>query len=432
MCLLLVSLAVLGSAKRSGRGGDPCKSGPEAGLAVSWEAGGPDYAWDEAHTKADYIKKGLFIQHKNAIAGVKIDPRSTPKNTTVYLTVPRWLTGVPSTLNVIRNVDLSDDSTLKNPVLAPWPTWEMQALHTTTGNCDTLQYVQSMEIDANGLMWVIDSGRMNVFEANASLHDNTCPPKILIFDTATGEQVDKPYVIPPTVSDYDQSLLNDIVVDTKANVAYISSVLGTGDIFMYNRTSRESYRFYEKSMNANPSFQWQFEHKYYMNPVWAGAAEDGIALTPDGKWLYYSPLTSPNFWRVRTSDLWTKKSGAAAGVGASIEGPFPKSSTSDGMTFGCDGTLIYGGLTTASVYTFDVSGLPNYDGEKLLVQNETGMNWVDTFAWGPDASIWFTVNQFFELFTSGSQGEIYLYRVPKGRRVRGSYVNGPCPRADLF
>jgi len=279
---------------------------------------------------------------------------------------------------------------------------------------------------------VIDSGRMNVFEKNQSLVDNTCPPKILIFDTKTGEQVDEAYVLPTDVADYEQSLLNDIVVDTKANVAYISSVFGTGDIYLYNRTARKSYRFYEKSMNANTGFKWVIDDVKYSHPIWGGAAEDGIALTADGKWLYYSPLTNPQFFRVRTSDLWEKVKGLVAGVGAKITGPYPKSSPSDGMTFGCDGTLIYGGLTSASVYTYSKWSLFRrfvWLGEWLLAKNDETMNWVDTFAWGPDDALWFSVNHLDKLFTDGVQAEVYIQRVPKGRRIRGSYIKGPCPCA---
>ena len=41
-----------------------------------------------------------------------------------------------------------------------------------------------MEIDSDGIMWVVDVGRRNFA---GDLPDNRCPPKILLFDTQTGQ-----------------------------------------------------------------------------------------------------------------------------------------------------------------------------------------------------------------------------------------------------
>ena len=122
------------------------------------------------------------------------------------------------------------------------------------------RYVQSMEIDSDGLMWVVDVGRRNFA---GGLPDNRCPPKILLIDTQTGQVwavhplpldlnhstsafprtrtrprlrvhakrawyahgvqvVDPPFVFPADVAPYSSSFLNDIVVDEVAQVAYIS------------------------------------------------------------------------------------------------------------------------------------------------------------------------------------------------------------------
>lgn len=37
------------------------------------------------------------------------------------------------------------------------------------GNASALQFVQSMEIDSRGWMWIIDVGRLNILASNASL-----------------------------------------------------------------------------------------------------------------------------------------------------------------------------------------------------------------------------------------------------------------------
>ena len=102
----------------------------------------------------------------NALAGVKVYKGQT------FVTVPRWWPGVPSTLNVI-----AEDGRLR-----PWPNCEMQKIgcvmrcsaHPNPAHCHwpsrsdraAFQYVQSMEIDTQGRMWVIDSGITSLWKDN--------------------------------------------------------------------------------------------------------------------------------------------------------------------------------------------------------------------------------------------------------------------------
>ncbi len=55
-----------------------------------------------------------------------------------------------------------------------------------SGNCDALQFVQSMELDPKTKwMWIIDTGRLNVFTEPV----NKCPAKLVIWDTANDKMV---------------------------------------------------------------------------------------------------------------------------------------------------------------------------------------------------------------------------------------------------
>lgn len=77
-----------------------------------------------------------------ALAGIKV------YNGTFYVTVPRWRPGVPSSLNKID----------EKGQLVPFPSYEANAL-----DGGWLTYVQSMEIDSRGWMWILDVGRLNIF-----------------------------------------------------------------------------------------------------------------------------------------------------------------------------------------------------------------------------------------------------------------------------
>ena len=120
-----------------------------------------NFAWDKLHTEEDYLKRKEYIVKNNEIAGIKV------WKCKMFLTVPRWKPGVPSTLNYI---NLPGNAVVSDPTLIPYPSWA-QNKHK---NCSSFQWVQSMEIDTNGVMWVLDKG--------ATSAGGICPPKIVLLD----------------------------------------------------------------------------------------------------------------------------------------------------------------------------------------------------------------------------------------------------------
>lgn len=64
------------------------------------------------------------------------------------------LPGSPATLGYII---APDNNGRTDPEIEPYPSWEMNQI----GNCSALQFVQGIAIDANGVLWAVDSGRVN-------------------------------------------------------------------------------------------------------------------------------------------------------------------------------------------------------------------------------------------------------------------------------
>jgi sugar lactone lactonase YvrE len=315
-------------------------------IVAQWDTGGIDYLWDSTHVKDEYVASNQFQINNNAIAGVKIAPTKA-----VFVTVPRWFPGVPSTLNtvVLSSLDTTDTrDTDTNPTLVPWPSW---AANAVGGDCTGLQYVQSMEIDAAGLMWVIDVGRINIFDATGSL--NRCPPKLLVIDTKDGSFVDAPYVFPDEIASHRTNFLNDIVLDNKRQIAYISDTSGSGGIVVYDRVRRRSQRFENPAtMRADTTgdITWNIGgHSYPSNWTAANTPLDGIALSACGCTLYYTPLASIHLFSISAAHLrdfgqgGASKDSSFALANTTIQRLGLKEAPSDGMTFDCAGTLIYGG-----------------------------------------------------------------------------------------
>ena len=112
-----------------------------------------NYTWpsEQEYEQAKLDKS--YIEENNAIAGIKI------WNDRMFITMPRWKTGVPVTL-----ASTSSKPVNPAPLLEPYPNWEMQKL----GDCKAFQFVQSMEIDPKGRMWVLDAGRTAIWTNEAT------------------------------------------------------------------------------------------------------------------------------------------------------------------------------------------------------------------------------------------------------------------------
>jgi hypothetical protein len=131
--------------------------------------------------------------------------------------------------------------------LNPFPSWEMNQL----GNCKAFQYVQSMEIDQFGRMWVVDVGRVSIF-ANRTENDDKCPPKLVLLDLSTGDIIRK-YEFPNDVVSPTSNFLNDIAVSCISKeecYAYISDALDS-KIVVYNYGQNRSWFVHHSSMIAN-------------------------------------------------------------------------------------------------------------------------------------------------------------------------------------
>lgn len=87
---------------------------------------------------------GMYIPENNAIVGVKY------YNDRLYLALPIAKPGAPVTLAWVDQIPNTHSQS--NPLLHPFPSWSMNLGQS----CDTLQNVQSMEIDRKGKRIVLE------------------------------------------------------------------------------------------------------------------------------------------------------------------------------------------------------------------------------------------------------------------------------------
>jgi len=237
-----------------------------------------EYDWISPEQRDTYLQNGWFIPKNNAITGIKVYKGE------IYVAVPRWLPGVPSTLNKV----ITKNGT---SLLQPYPSWEMQRI----GDPNALQYVQSMEIDSRGWMWILDVGQVNINVPSLKVPG---PPSIVIWDMNKNCSV-KEYIFPNHVLAWNNSFANDIVLDQARGFAYISNTVETGGIAIYDFNANEARLWTDKAtMTATP-------HNVTINdtPFFLTLGTDGISLSADTETLLYKSISADKLFVIYTRYL---------------------------------------------------------------------------------------------------------------------------------
>lgn len=150
-----------------------------------------DYNWESLEQEQTAIKTGNFIPENNIILGIE------KWRNKLFITVPRWRSGVPSTLNYIT---LPNDE--MSPKLSPYPSWNNSLLSNvvTPSTVVSTYRVQADECDR---LWVLDNGFENLLENPTQI----VPSSVIIFDLITDTLIRR-YDIPVKQSKSDTFLPN--------------------------------------------------------------------------------------------------------------------------------------------------------------------------------------------------------------------------------
>jgi sugar lactone lactonase YvrE len=258
-----------------------------------------------------------------------------------------------------------------------------------------IKYVQSMEIDYDGVMWILDVGRLNIADPATSTQGAA---KLFLWDMNKNEQKGDEYVFPASSAPHNSSFLNDLMVDVPNQIAYISDA-GSGAIVIVDMKKRVSARFHGASTKRDPAYKYVVEGWNYGNQTGMTPA-DGIALTPDRKWLSWCPCQGAQLWKVRTRYLKRLMYGEATAeeVRAEVVYVGLKRSNADGMAFATNGILYSGGNADPdnAVWAWD----PN---NSTSIQDKTNIApvlWADTFAFDDDEHLLWTGNNLMAFFNN--------------------------------
>jgi hypothetical protein len=225
--------------------------------------------------------------------------------------------------------------------------------------------VQAVYVDDENYLWVVDPACPNMEQ----VYDNSF--KLVKFNLATNS-LEEVYRFDGILS--DKSYINDVRVDTGRKFAYLTNS-NEGGIVVVNLetgTIRQLLRNHY-SVKHDPSFKLIVDGKEFKKqgePV--HLQSDGIALTPDGDWLYYKPLTDNKLYRIQTEFLRDEELPEDK-LEAAVEdmGTF---TVTDGMIFDKSGNLYMGDYQNYKMVTLT----PALQKHELVADQR--LTWPDSYA----------------------------------------------------
>jgi len=259
--------------------------------------------------------------------------------------------------------------------------------------------VQALFVDQTNALWVLDPS-----------NPGEEPPivagiKLLKINLATN-QVEKIYRFEDLPR--ERTGLNDVRVDTRRQVAYLSDPKRSA-IVVLDLTTGKSRSVLEgdKSTSADPEFVLKIDGKEVKDDKGKPFSSNvnGIALTDDFKYLYYRAINQTKLYRIATEHL-NNPAVTPAEVASHVE-TMAETGVSHGMTSDAKGNVYLTDSPTKAVRYLT----PDRELETLV--RDSRLLWPDSFAVGPDGYLYLTAAQIHRTkkYNDGQDKVDYPFRL---------------------
>ena len=322
--------------------------------------------------KQEVTARQAVVRHADLIEVARSDRQWTgvavSREGRIFVNYPRWSDDITFSVGEIQ---ASGDVT-------PFPDNDWNAWDGSTAPGDHFVCVQSVFIDGNDDLWVLDAanpGFMGTLDGGAKLVKIDLGRNKVVSTILFNEAI-----APPA------SYLNDVRVDTGRQVAYITDS-GLGAIVVVDLKAGKSRRL----LSGHPSTASEGITLTIGGRKWLRAGKppevhsDGLALTSDGKYLYYQALTGRTLYRIETRWL-LDKSISSQQMGKKVESMY-ETGPADGIAFGDDGYLYVAAIEDNAIKKFVRLGTL-----KTIVKDPR-LRWPDSIARGPDGYLYVTTSQ---------------------------------------
>lgn len=254
--------------------------------------------------------------------------------------------------------------------------------------------VQSVHVDADGFLWILDPANPGFQGVVAG------GPKLVQVDPKT-DRVVRTIRFDETVAPA-RSYLNDVRIDTRTRTAYLTDS-SLGALVVVDLASGTSRRL----LADHPSTKSEGVVLTIGGKEWRTGSggvpqvhSDGLALDPSGEYLYYQALSGRTLYRISTAALRDARL-SATDLGARVE-KVGETGAADGILFGADGKLYLSAVEEDAVKRFDPATR-----QVEMVVHDPRIAWPDSFATGPDGSLYLTICQLHRMPEPGGPWRIF-------------------------
>jgi sugar lactone lactonase YvrE len=307
----------------------------------------------------------------------------------IFVNFPRWSEDAP-----ISVAELKDGKPVPYPD-ERWNAWR-NARADELPPRDHFVCVQSVVADGQDRLWVVDAA------APAMAHVIKDGPKLVGIDLKTNKVVKTISFDPDTV--LQASYLNDVRISPDGKTAYLTDSGAEGALIVVDLEGGTAKRILSGDPSTMPdtSVTVSYDGQPLRRPDGRGVAfaADGIALSNDGKTLYWQAIKGKTLYSLPTDALtgWTAASVVPDTLtDKSLSGKVAKvgeNGVADGLLIARrDGRMYVTSPQDNAVKVRDLSGgnAGKGDGLTTLVQ-DPALRWPDTFSEGPDGTIYVTTS----------------------------------------
>ena len=267
---------------------------------------------------------------------------------------------------------------LPNNSVKPYPNEEMNSWKPGDDGMSKWVCVQSVVIDDSDRMWVVDPAspkQKGVYNESQ---------KLVEIDLSANRVVK---TFPLKSATGNQSYINDVRVDTKKQIAYLTNS-AEGGIVIVDLTSGVVRQVLQgdESVLSDPTYNFQIDGQTVeKNGAVFKVNSDGIALSPTGDSLFYKPLTDDNLYRISTKILLdTSLSLSQIAAEVRFVGKF---TTTDGMIFDKKGNLYLGDIEHSRIIRMS----PN--GQMTELVKDPKLVWPDSYHASDDGFLYISCSQ---------------------------------------
>jgi sugar lactone lactonase YvrE len=234
----------------------------------------------------------------------------------------------------------------------------------------------ALRIDRRQRLWVLDYARHGIGDV-----------KLVAIDLTRNRVLDE-FIFPPAIAGIG-SMLNDFQVDAGGETIYISDTSiwrQKPALIVYDVNQRLARRMLEGHPSVkNGPYAVHIQGRPYklLGIFKLNFGVDGIALSRDGKWLYYAPLNGGQLYRIATATL-KDETLTTEEVGAGVI-PRAAISMTDGLTTDDQGRVYLSDMENGAIHRVDAGGRL-----QTLFKDPQRLRWPDGFSFGPDGWLYVT------------------------------------------